>query len=156
MTNTSVIRHLLEVPEVLPVLVRWFVEEWGPYYGPEGPGDAEADLRAARHRDQLPICLVALDAAGDVTGTVALRVESIVSHRHLTPWLAALLVAPEHRRRGIGSALVAAIEGEARRLGHKRLYVGTDESRFVERRGWRAFDQGSTLRGTTKVYALEL
>ena len=55
MTDTSDIRHLLEVPEALPVLARWFVEEWGPYYGPEGPGDAEADLRAASHRDQLPI-----------------------------------------------------------------------------------------------------
>ena len=114
MTDTSVIRHLLEVPEALPVLTRWFVEEWGPYYGPEGPGDAEADLRAANQRDQLPICLVALDAAGGVTGTVALRAESIASHRHLTPWLAALLVAPEHRRRGIGTALIAAIEGRDR------------------------------------------
>ena len=30
MTGTSVIRHLFEVPEALPVLARWFVEEWGP------------------------------------------------------------------------------------------------------------------------------
>ena len=90
------------------------------------------------------------------TEACALRAESIDSHRHLTPWLAALLVAPEHRRRGIGTALIAAIEDEARRLGHGRLYVGTDEAGLVERRGWRAFDEGSTLRGTTKVYVLEL
>lgn len=150
------IRHLFEAPEALPLLARWFVEEWGPYYGPEGPGDAEADLRAANDSGRLPICLVAFDASGGVTGTIALRAESIVSHRHLTPWLAALLVAPEHRRRGIGSALIEAIEDQARRLGHERLYVGTDEAGLVERRGWRTIDKGSTLRGTTRIYALEL
>ena len=32
--------HLLEVPEAAPTLARWFVEEWTPWYGPDGPGDA--------------------------------------------------------------------------------------------------------------------
>ena len=150
------IRHLLEVPEALPTLVRWLEQEWGPYYGAEGPGDAEADLKAADDRDRLPICLIALNASSGVVGTIALRAESIVSHRHLTPWLAGLLVAPEHRRRGVGTALIAALEDETRRLGYQRLYVGTDEAGLVQRGDWRAIDEGSTLRGTTKIYVLDL
>lgn len=150
------VRHLFEAPEALSVLARWFVNEWGPYYGPEGPGDAETDLNAANNRDRLPICLVALDTAGGVLGTASLRAESTLSHRHLTPWLAALLVAPQHRRRGVGSTLARAIENEARRLGHRRLYVGTDEAGPVGRRGWRAVDEGSTLRGPTGIYVLDL
>jgi len=151
------IRHLLEVSGALSVLARWFVGEWAPYYGPEGPGDAEADLKAASDRDRLPLCLVALDAAGEVTGTIALRAESVISHRHLTPWLAALLVAPERRRGGIGTALIAAVEDEARRLGFERIYTGTDVAAgLIERRGWRPLDTGATLTGPVKVYALDL
>ncbi len=29
--------HLLEAPEVAPTLERWFIEEWMPWYGPDGP-----------------------------------------------------------------------------------------------------------------------
>ena len=38
--------HLVDVPEAIPVLVRWFIEEWERDYGPGGPGDAERDLDA--------------------------------------------------------------------------------------------------------------
>ena len=139
------------------LLARRFVEEYGPYYRPEGPGDAEADLKAARDRDQLPRCLVALDAVGRVLGTIGLRAESVPSHRHLTPWLAALLVAPAHRGRGVGARLIAAIEEEARRLGYQRLYVATDVlTGHIARRGWRAFDHAPTLRGVATVFALHL
>ena len=155
--STVDIRHLFQVPQVLPVLAGWFVEEWEPYYGPEGAGDAEADLKAAAGRERLPICLAALDADGGVTGTIALKAESVDSHRHLTPWIAAFLVAPEKRRRGIGSALIEAVESEARRLGFERLHVATDTAiGLIEPRGWRAFDEAPTLRGTVKVYALDL
>ncbi len=150
------IRHLFEVPERLPELARCFIEEWGPYYGPSGPGDALADLAAAGDRDRLPLCLVALDPSGAVLGTAALRAQSIVSHPHLGPWLAALWVASAHRGRGIASALVAAVEDEARRLGYRRLYVGTDHAGLVNRRGWRVVDRGSTLRGTVGIYVLDL
>ena len=114
--------HLAEVPEALPALVRWFVEEWAPYYCLDGHGDAEADLKSASDRDQLPICLVALDREGQLLGTIALKKES-VSHHHLSPWLAAFLVASEQRGRGIGSALIVALEHEARRLGYHCIYM---------------------------------
>ncbi len=156
-TENLTILHLVDVPRVLPVLARWFVGEWGPYYGPEGPGGAEADLQAAGDRDRIPICLVALDATGDAAGTIALRAESVPSHRHLSPWLAALFVTPERRRRGIGAALITALEGEARRLGYDRLYVATDVlTGYAERRGWRPFDEAPTLRGRSTVYSLDL
>jgi GNAT superfamily N-acetyltransferase len=155
--DSITIRHLLDEPQAVPVLARWFVQEWEPYYGPDGPGDAETDLRAAYNRDQLPICLVALDAARDVVGTIALRAESLPSHRHLTPWLAGLLVAPSQRRQGIGTALIAVLEAEARRLGYSRLYTATDTARGqMKKRGWRAMGEAPTLRGPATVYVLDL
>ena len=149
--------HLAEAPEAAPTLARWFVAEWAPWYGPGGAGDAEADLAACRSREALPICLVALSDGGDVLGTAALKTDSVGSELGVGPWLAAILVGPAHRRRGVGSALVAAIEGEAARLGFAAIYTSTDAAAaMLERRGWQAFGTTRSLRGPITVYRLEI
>ena len=107
--------HLLEAPGAVDTLAEWFADEWAPWYGPGGEGDAEGDLAACRSRDALPICLVALSESGDVLGTASLRSESVGSELGVGPWLAAVLVPREHQGQGVGTALVAAIEAEARR-----------------------------------------
>jgi GNAT superfamily N-acetyltransferase len=133
------------------VLVRWFETEWEPYYGTQGPGDAEVDLRASMNRSDLPLCLIALDGE-ELLGTISLKAESI-SHPELSPWGAALLVAPKVRGQGVGTFLVAALEEEARRLGFTRIYMSTDAANgIVEARGWSAIDTADSLRGEVTVY----
>ncbi|MEZ4224760.1 MAG: GNAT family N-acetyltransferase [Polyangiaceae bacterium] len=149
------VEYLLTCPELLPTLAQWFRAEWEPYYGKSGPGDAEEDLSASMRRDELPLCLVALE--GDaLLGTISLGASSI-SHPQCTPWGRALLVAPFARGRGVGSALVAAVEVEARRLGYAELFMSTDSAnRIVERRGWKAIDTAPSLRGPVTVYRCTL
>lgn len=153
-----IVRHLIDVPEAERALAEWFIEEWEPYYGKSGAGDARADLRAAAARDRLPICLVALGPNGQVLGTIALREQSVATHTHFTPWVAAFLVGREHRGQGIGTALLAAVEREARGLGLKRLYVATDIAhRLLRRRGWHRLTVSTpTLRGEAEIYSLAL
>lgn len=125
---------LADHPEALGELERWFVREWEPYYGPKGPGDARRDLAERLQRDRIPLALVA-HWDGVLCGTAGLCPVSITTHRHLTPWLAALVVAPEHRGRGIGGRLVRAVEERARDLGFRSLYVGTSAQDPGARRG---------------------
>jgi GNAT superfamily N-acetyltransferase len=134
------IELLADHPEAIPILREWFEREWEPYYGPAGPGNAEEDLRTSCNHDKLPITLLAI-YEGKVCGTAALKAESVSTHKHLTPWLAALLVAPAFRRRGIGEQLIAAIEEKAGQLGYKLIYVGTGEGSgtpesSLRKRGW--------------------
>lgn len=150
------VRRLADVPAALPLLEEWFCREWVPYYGPGGPGDAAADLRECCQRDRLPIGLVALSGDGTVLGTIALKSSSI-SHRHLHPWAAAFLVGENYRNRGIGTALLMAVEEEARRLGHDSLFISTDSATgLVERLGWRRIDEADSLRGPVAVYEKQL
>jgi GNAT superfamily N-acetyltransferase len=51
--------------------------------------------------------------------------EEIEPAHDLTPWLAALYVAPQFRKLGIASALVRAIEQHARDVGCRELYLYT-------------------------------
>lgn len=61
----------------------------------------------------------------------------------LTPWLAAMVVVPERRGQGIGSALVRALLADARTLGFERVWFGTDGPGFYERLGARRHLQRS-------------
>lgn len=68
--------------------------------------------------------LLALD--GDTPlGCVHLIDNDDPSLPHLYPWLAAMVVVPERRGQGIGSALVRAMLHEARALRFGRLWLGT-------------------------------
>lgn len=157
MTDDFGIAHLADAPDALPALAQLFVETWEPYYGEDGPGDAGRDLDSCCNKNTIPLALVALDADRRVLGTAALKPESIASHPHLTPWLAALVVSPPERGGPLCAALVNAIEDEARRLGFDKLYTGIDTSSPLARRPeWAALDEASSLRGPIKIYVRDL
>ena len=70
--NNLKIELLADHPEALPILKELFKTEWGPYYGKEGPGDAETDLKSSANHTELPIAIVAF-IDGKVCGTAALK-----------------------------------------------------------------------------------
>ncbi|MGO1070612.1 GNAT family N-acetyltransferase [Lysobacter sp. CA199] len=131
---------LADHAEALPPLLRLFEAEWPQYYGAQGPGDAARDLAAYCGRDSLPVGMVAV-LDGEVVGVAALKAESIDAYPQFTPWVAAGLVAPPWRGRGIGAQLIAALEAQAMRLGHRALYAGTATAGSLMRRlGWEYLD----------------
>ncbi len=146
------IEYLADCPAVLSQLEKWFLQEWAPYYGPDGPGDAVEDLRSSRNRRALPITLVALKG-DELCATGALKAESVETHKHLGPWVAALLVTPKYRRQGIRGQLVDALEELARELGFEQLYYGADVTdRYREGNGWEPLERVSYLTGEGSIY----
>jgi N-acetylglutamate synthase-like GNAT family acetyltransferase len=60
----------------------------------------------------------------------------------LSPWLAAVYVAPAYRKQGIGSALVKAVESTAQQIQIARLYLFTpDQEHFYARLGWSVLER---------------
>lgn len=78
--------------------------------------------------------LVALDGDAPL-GCVHLIDNDDDSLPDLYPWLAAMVVVPQRRGQGIGSALVRGLMHEARAMGFARLWFGTDGPGFYERLG---------------------
>ena len=68
-----------------------------------------------------------------------------------TPWLASVYVEVEHRRQGIGSALVRRVAKEAAALDVKALYLFTpDQEHFYSTLGWTVLEH-CTYRGYPQV-----
>ncbi len=79
---------------------------------------------------------------GVVVGTCLLVPSEIEPNHDVTPWLAGLFVAPEHRKAGAGRVLVRAIEEEARQRGFARLFLYTiSAARFYEQLGWEVVER---------------
>lgn len=100
------------------------------------PDEDAAGLRTLLAGDGFETALVA--RTDDVSVGTCLLVRHELEPAHdLTPWLAGLAVDRDHRNKGIGRALVAAIEAHAASIGVERLYLYTWEARdFYIGLGW--------------------
>jgi len=140
----------------LPELCRLFEAEWPAWYGAGGRGDAAADLAAYASSAGLPFGVVALQD-GAVCGMAALKAESIASHRHLSPWAAAGLVKASLRGRGIGTALLVALEEQARSQGYRAIHCATSTSEsLLQRRGYRLVERVAEGSQDLGVYQRDL
>jgi predicted N-acetyltransferase YhbS len=88
-------------------------------------------------------------------GTCLLAESEIQPNHDVSPWLAGLFVAPEHRRMGAGAVLVRAIEAQARQREFSRLYLYTTAAAgfyarlgwsLLERTNWQGFDAAFMVR----------
>lgn len=130
------VRYLADHPELVSTLGDWFHQEWGhivPWGTPQGFAER---FRSQLNRDALPVALVALDG-GTLLGTASLRVSDMEERPERTPWLGGVYVRPEARGRGVGEALVRAVERLAREMGFREMFLfTTDREEFYRRLGW--------------------
>ena len=130
------ISYLIEHPEYIPQLAQWLFEQWDAILGEKTPAARIEKLKAHLNRDELPIAWVA-HANGQLFGTAALRVHDLEGREDLTPWLGGVFVGSHFRRRGIGAALCATVENEARSRKIETLYLFTlDKQAWYSRLGW--------------------
>ena len=125
---------LADHTKVIPILADWYVREWEPYYGANGPGDARTDLESRCNKNAIPIGLVALND-DEVQGVVALDLDVATS---LTPSVVGLLVAGKYRGQRVATRLLESAKRLARRLGYTRVYISTTVlGEHLLRNGWR-------------------
>jgi GNAT superfamily N-acetyltransferase len=92
-------------------------------------------LSTCCRRGDIPLGMIALDGE-ELCGFALLVPQDFELRPNLSPWLAGVFVCPQHRMRGIGSALVTRIELEAKALGFETLYLYTGAVRIVIRAAW--------------------
>ena len=130
------ITDLKHAPHLIPTLARWHHAEWAAL----NPGQSleQRIARMARYLtdDALPRMVVWMDGAQPL-GTAALVQSDMDTRPQQSPWLAAVYVREDCRRRGIAEALIAHIVTLARDAGHPELFLFTpSQAPYYGRRGW--------------------
>ena len=150
------IEYLADFPDYLATLAQWHHEEWHHL----NPGDTvekrQARMRAHLAKRQIPTTFVTLD--GDtLLGSACLLADDMHQHRDLTPWLASVFVALDHRGEGVGSALVRRVVEEARALGVETLYLYTpDRERLYARMGWSVLERTEYMDVHVVIMSIDL
>ena len=134
MDSFAEICDLFQFPQFVTTVAQWIYDEFWSDKDEYSVDDLAGLLRDAVADDAVPMSLLAF-CDGRPAGTINLIENDDVQRTHLRPWLAALLVLPEYRGRGIGSALVRTLQCRAAGLGIDRLYLGTDSPDFYRRLG---------------------
>ena len=128
--------YLADRPEARETLARWHHDEWGHLLPDWSVAEASAELATHTGRRVAPTTVIAL-VDGDLAGSASLLLEDMPGTEARSPWLASVFVAPEHRGRGIGAALVDRVVGDARHLGFPELFLFTTEAEgWYSARGW--------------------
>jgi GNAT superfamily N-acetyltransferase len=169
--------------DLVPTVAKWLHQEWGHMH----PGGGSVDQTAKRvhqraQRDRIPTAFIALDAGIPIGTACILEYDSAMdraleearaadaapgksdlkgskTRSDLTPWLCAVYVVPERRRRGIASKLVRHVMLVAKRMGVEALYLyaETDAAEALYRSlGWQVLERQTytTLRATIMVAVL--
>ena len=152
------VEYLAEHREFIPTVAYWLHAEWGHLHPGETVEDRAARVERACGRLEIPTTFVAL--VGDqLLGSASLVEHDMTTRPELTPWLSGVFVAPEHRRRRVGAALVERVVEEARALDTQRLYLYTPGSGALYLRlGWSVVERTfyRELWGDTEVTIMEL
>ena len=128
--------NLKKRPEFIQTLAEWHHNQWAPL-NPGGSIEKRiASLEAESESDDIPKTFVVV-SGGVVLGSASLVEHDMHTRMDLSPWLASVYVAAEHRKRGLGSALVGRVVEEAVTLRHRSIYLFTlDQEKLYASLGW--------------------
>jgi GNAT superfamily N-acetyltransferase len=100
--------------------------------------------------EPIPFALVAHQGAAFL-GTSSVIASDLEDLPQYSPWVAAVWVDPEYRKRGVGEALVGRAADGVFALGIERAYLCALEARraFYVRQGWLPIMENVGTRGAT-------
>lgn len=134
--KTVQLRHLVDTPEIIPLLAEWHHQQWGHLAGARTLDQRKARLKHHLQRDAIPTTVTAW--LGDQPiGSASLVANDMPELAEWIPWLANVFVHADYRRQGIGAMLIQGVAAEAAHLGYPRLYLYTlDQMHLYSTLGW--------------------
>jgi len=122
--------------DIIPILVKWFRDQWPDYYADWSQTEMENDFLEDASRDRLPIRLIAIES-NELVGTIVLRENNPAIPPEFQPELGGLFVLAFHRGHGIGTELVRAGMKLAHDHGYETVFATTVAAAgILESSGW--------------------
>jgi predicted N-acetyltransferase YhbS len=132
---------LRDQPRHLTTIAEWIHRQW--WSETDTPMESIARwLNTHLGETGFPATFIAL-ADSEVVGSVSLHETEAEDRPTYRPYLGALFVKPDHRGRGLGQALVRAVEAHASHLGHAVIYLNAADATagLCARLGWQVVER---------------
>ncbi len=137
------IQFLADRPELVPIIARWYFNEWG-HREPGNSFERTCErLKGKLNRDKLPIPVIAAEEDGTLLGTAQLKLREMDIFPEREIWLGSVYVTPAARGRKIATALVEKIASLAIELHVQELWLQTAaaDGGLYKRLGWEIFER---------------
>lgn len=131
---------LKEQPQHIDTLAQWHHKEWSHFNPQENIEQRIKKMQPYFNDNFVPTTFLAID--GELLGSAAIVDNDMETRPELSPWLASVYVAAQHRNNGVGSKLVNHVVEQAKLNDINKLYLMTpDKKDFYQALGWKQIDE---------------
>lgn len=133
---------LADRPQAIPILAKWYFEEWGHEVNENTVGKEISKLEQFLHRDKLPLSVVAMEG-DELVGAAQLKFREMSIYPDKEHWLGAVYVASSHRGKGIAAAIIQKTLSLAKQHRIPELFLQTEhlDGGLYKRLGWEPIEQ---------------
>ncbi|MGS0676812.1 GNAT family N-acetyltransferase [Shewanella sp. 0m-4] len=133
---------LADNPSALPLIAKWYSDEWG-HIG-EGRTTKEIELKLGNYlnRDKLPLIILAQEGE-QVIAAAQLRYHEMDIYPEREHWLGGVYVDPNYRNKQVAKSLVEAVIAKANQLAIKSINLQTENQSggLYLKLGWQPVEQ---------------
>ncbi len=151
------IENLMDNKNFIPVVADWIFSE---FIQGKARGVHKSDIVQSlnsRNREKLPITYIGIYES-ECIATISIFTNDLKEREDLSPWLAALYVSEQYRKKGYAKGLIEYVVNKTYQLGYKKLYLRTETaSEYYKKLGWsEIFDTIDENGLPTKVFEKSL
>ena len=118
--------YLADNPEALPLVAKWYYDEWGRQHGVDSIDKSKEILMDYQNRNRLPLMLLAKEK-NEILGAVQLKYYEMDIYPNKEHWLGGVYVSETHRKRKIARKLVMHAVEIAKSHEVNVLYLQTEK-----------------------------
>jgi GNAT superfamily N-acetyltransferase len=120
--------YLKERPDALPLVARWYVEQWGHLKPDRTIEMMQKELHAYLNSARIPLLVLAVTGE-TVMGAAQLKLREMTIYPDKEHWLGGVYIAAAYRGKGAATRMVRHMVKLARELGVATLHLQTDDLR---------------------------
>ena len=132
--------NLKEQSQHIDTIAQWHHKEWSHFNPQENIAQRIQRMQTYLNDKFVPTTFLAID--GELLGSAAIVDNDMTTRPELSPWLASVYVAAQHRNNGVGGKLVNHVVEQAKFKNINKLYLMTpDKKNFYQALGWKSIDE---------------